>query len=93
MHALIVTVDIDSKRADDALRLLHEFTVPSAKSHPGFVRGTWMRAADSTHGRGVVVFDNEEHASAAAAAVEQGPPPGAPVTFRSVEIFEVLAEA
>jgi hypothetical protein len=93
MHALLVAVDIDSGRADEAVKLLHEFTIPTAQSLAGFVRGTWMRATDGTSGRGVAVFDTEEHARAAASVVQQGPPPGAPVTFRSVDVLEVIAEA
>ena len=93
MYALLVSVDIDPGRGDEAMKLLHEFTVPSAKSLAGFVHGTWMRASDGTYGRGLALFDTEEHAHAAASAVRQGPPAGAPVTFRSVDVLEVMAEA
>ena len=93
MHALLVTVDIDATRGDEARKLLDEFTVPAAKSLPGFVRGVWMRADDGSSGRGIVVVDTAENARAAAEVVKQGPPSGGPVTLRTVELFEVLAEA
>jgi hypothetical protein len=39
MHGIVVTVDIDAARGDEAVKLLHEFTIPTAKSQEGFVRG------------------------------------------------------
>jgi hypothetical protein len=93
MHGIVVTVDIDAGKAEDAEKLLHEFTIPAAKSLEGFARGVWLRSPDGSTGRGVVLLDTEEHARAAVERVRQGPPPGAPVTLRSVDVFEVLAEA
>lgn len=93
MHALLVAVDIDAARGDEALKLLEEFTIPTAKSLEGFVRGVWLRSSDGSAGRGVVVFDSEDHAKAAAETVRQGPPPDAPVTLRGVDLFEVVGEA
>ena len=57
------------------------------------MRGVWLRSNDQSTGRGVVLFDTEEHARATAAVTEQGPPSGAPVTVRSVDVFEVIGEA
>lgn len=93
MYATFAVVDIDTSRRDQTENLVHEFTIPSAKSLDGFVRGVWTRSEDGSEGRGIVVFDTEEHARAAADTIRQGPPPDAPVTFRSVEILEVLGEA
>ncbi len=93
MYAIVVTVDIDAARADESKKLLDEFTIPRLKSQEGFVRGVWLRSNDQSTGRGVVLFDTEEHARATAAVTEQGPPPGAPVTVRSVDVFEVIGEA
>ena len=93
MHAMLVTVDIDAAQADESVKVLHEFTVPAAKSQEGFVRGVWFRSSDQTEGRGLVLFDTEEHARAAASLARQGPPAGGPVTIRSVETYEVMAEA
>ncbi|MBA2624332.1 MAG: hypothetical protein H0U89_01800 [Acidimicrobiia bacterium] len=93
MHAMVVTVDMEAGRGDESIELLQEFTIPAAKSLDGFVRGAWLRASDQSNGRGVVLFDTEEHASAAARVAKEGPPPGAPVTVRSVEVFEVVGQA
>lgn len=93
MYAMLVTVTLDAARADEADRLLHEVTVPAVKSHDGFVRGLWIRDPDKSRGRGVVVFETEQHAAAAAEGIRQQPPSDAPVTVDSVEIFEVAAEA
>jgi hypothetical protein len=92
MHGTIATVDIHGNR-DETEKLLHEFTIPAARSLGGFVRGVWLRAEDGSTGRGVVLWETEEHARAAAERISQGPPAGAPVTLRSVEVFEVVAEA
>jgi hypothetical protein len=91
MHAMLVSVQIEGGRADDAEKILHEVTVPRVKSLDGFVKGYWCRAADGTRGRGVVLFESEGAAKAAADQVE--PPPGSPVTIEGVEVFEVIAEA
>ena len=93
MHAMFVTVDIEAGSADESVKVLHEFTVPAAKAQEGFVRGVWFRSSDQTEGHGLVLFDTEDHARAAAALARQGPPAGAPVKIRSVETFEVMAEA
>ena len=93
MHAVVVTVEIDATRADEARELLDTFTIPMAKGTPGFVGGTWMRSADKNKGRGVVILDSEESANALASRAAQGPPEGAPVKFVSAEVFEVLAQA
>ena len=93
MHGIVTTVDIDTARGDEAENLLQEFAIPSAKGQDGFQRGVWLRSNDGSNGRSVVLFDTEEHASAAAESARQGPPPGSPVTVRSVEVFRVVGEA
>ena len=89
----MVTVEGDADRRDEARELLETFTIPAAKGMSGFVTGTWMRSADGTSGRGVVLLESEEAASALASRAAQGPPEGAPVKFVSAEVFEVLAQA
>lgn len=93
MHAMIVTVAIDPARADESVAVLHDSTIPAVKAREGFVRGAWLRSSDSTSGRGVVLFDSEEHARTTADLVQQGQPADAPVTIQSIEIFEVVGEA
>jgi len=91
MHAMHVQVRIEEGHSDEATQMLHERTVPTVKSFDGFVKGYWSRSADGTRGRSLVLFDSEGAAKAAADQV--APPPGAPVTIESVEVFEVIAEA
>ena len=60
----------------------------------GFVHGTWTRVEDGVSGRSMLVFKTEGDARVAAQSVlTEGPPPGAPVSVRSVEVAEVVAEA
>ena len=93
MYAVLVTVDLEADRSDESKTHLHEFTIPAVKSQSGFARGVWLRSSDNSNGCGVMLFDTEENATAAVAAAKQGPPPGAPVSIRSVEMFEVVGEA
>ena len=92
MHGVVVTVDIEGE-IEDVLKMLDEFTIPRAKSLEGFVRGVWIRSSDGSQGQSIVLFDSEEHAQAAAEVIRQGPPPGAPISLRSAEVFEVVREA
>ncbi len=92
MHALLVTLDIDASRADDAMDLLKRFVVPTISSGEGFVSGTWFRSSDGTRGHSLILYQNEEAAKAAASRADEGPPPGAPTSFVSAEVFEVIAQ-
>jgi hypothetical protein len=93
MHAVIGTVEIDATRTDEAIDLLNNLAVPSAKRAAGFIRGTWCRSANQTRGHSIVLFESEATARAAAERLAQRPPPGAPVRFVSADVFEVLAQA
>jgi hypothetical protein len=93
MHAMVGEVEIDTSRADEAHELLQTFTVPTAKSQPGFISGTWVRKLDGTRGRSILLFESEETARACAEIAAQGPPPGAPVKVVSMEVYEVMAQA
>ncbi len=93
MHGIVTTVDIESGRGEEVTKLLDEFTIPRAKSLEGFVRGVWLRSSDGSQGRSIILIDSEEHARAGAEVIRQGPPPGAPVTLQSADVFEVIREA
>jgi hypothetical protein len=93
MHAVFGIVKIDAAREDDARKLLDEFVIPASKSLAGFQGGYWARAVDGDRGHSLLLFDAEENARAAAARIAEGPPPGAPVTFESVHVCELLAQA
>lgn len=93
MHAVVGIVRVESGRDDEARRLLAEFAVPTSKSLAGFQSGSWTRAVDGDTGHSMLLFDTEENARAAAATIEEGPPPGSPVSVVSVTVCEVLAQA
>jgi hypothetical protein len=93
MHALLVQLEIDAGREDEAIGFLNNAGVPMISSGRGFVSGTWMRAANGTTTRSLMLYETKDAADDAAARASQGPPPGAPTTFVSAEVFEVLAQA
>ncbi|MFN2556076.1 MAG: antibiotic biosynthesis monooxygenase [Nitriliruptorales bacterium] len=93
MHALMGASQIDPGRASEAEALLNDRFVPLVKQMPGFISGTWARSADGTQARSMILFESEEEAKAAAKLVANGPPPGAPVIFLSVDVLEVVAQA
>jgi hypothetical protein len=93
MYGVVVTVELDPERADEARELLNTFTIPMAKQHQGFISGTWLRSTDRASGRGVILLEDEDAANGLAGRAAQGPPPGAPAKFVSAEVFEVLAQA
>ena len=95
MYAILTEVTIDDARGDEATKLLHEQVVPAAKGFAGHVAGYWCRSEDGTRGRSIVLYESKDAADAALAAMqaEGAPPPGAPVTLGSAEVYEVLATA
>jgi hypothetical protein len=93
MHALLVELEIDADRTDDALAFLHNAAVPMIKQGAGFVSGTWVLSLDGRHTRSLLLYEDEQAANAAADRARQGPPPGAPTRFVSAEVFEVMAQA
>jgi len=93
MHALLVTLDIDASRADEAMELLKRFVVPTIKSGEGFVSGTWIRSCDGKRGHSLLLYESEGAAKAAADRAAEGPPAGAPTSFVSADVFEVVAHA
>ncbi len=94
MFGVVFDVRVIPGREDDARAMLESMILPRAKAHPGFLSGQWLRALEGDALRVVHIFDTEEHATAIAAKIEsEGPPPGAPVTLRGVETFELIAQA
>ena len=96
MFGIVIDVNVDPQREDEARRMLHEMIVPKAQGHTGFVAGYWLRALAGGRLRSMHLFDSRENAVAAASLIEsQGPPLGAPVgvTLESVETYELIAQA
>ena len=86
MYAAVANVTINDEEA--ATSALHSQVVPQTKSAPGFVAGYWVQF-EGNRGTAVVVFETEEGARAAT----QMQPPGGFVTFDSIEVGEVVANA
>lgn len=68
--------------------------VPHAKARAGFAGAYWLRAIEGDVLRAVQIYESEDAARAAAEEIrKEGPPPGAPVNLRSIDVYEVLAQA
>ena len=93
MYGVLVRLEIDATRADEAVKLLHEMAIPAIKSGAGFLSGTWMRSEAGDRTASVLIYVSEEDAVAAAGRAAEMPPPGGPATFVSAEVFEVMAQA
>jgi len=92
MHAVFIEVNADESRADQAREAIKRGAVPRARD-AGASAGYWL-TAQGGRGVAVLIFDSEEVARRAAELLKVGEaPPEAPaeVTFRTVEVREVLA--
>lgn len=89
MHAVAVSVSIADGAGEEATRHLREEVVPRVSQAPGFVAGYWVRLESGDQGRSVIVFDSEDAARGAKDNLQ--PAPG--VTFDSVDVGEVVANA
>jgi hypothetical protein len=87
MHAVVLNVTVTD--ADAAVAALRDQVVPQVSGTPGFVAGYWVRL-DGGRGTAVVVFESEDAARSAAAEAQ---PPGDLMTFDSIEVGEVVANA
>jgi hypothetical protein len=87
MHAVVIRVTINDHEA--ATKALEERVVPLVSGSPGFVAGYWVDLSDN-RGASVAVFESEGAAQAIAGAIQA---PGDYVTFNSVEVGEVVANA
>ena len=93
MHGVLVELEIEAERAEEAIAFLSNVAVPMIKQGAGFESGTWMRSLDGVHTRSLMLYEDEESANAAADRARQGPRQGAPTGFVSAEVFEVVARA
>ena len=87
MHAVVLNVTVHDRDATTAA--LRDQVVPQVSGAPGFVAGYWV-GLDEGRGMAVVVFESEDAARLGAA---QAQAPGDFMTFDSVEVGEVVANA
>jgi hypothetical protein len=92
MHAVIGQVKLDPNRREEALKLLKERGEQMVRGFAGVVVGYWARPVDSDIQHSIWLFDSEANARAALAVFGKGPPPGAPATFVSVDLCEVVGQ-
>jgi hypothetical protein len=94
VHAVTVRVKVDPNQEEQAIKIVREVVVPSAKELPGFASGNWLLALQRDLGMSVLLFESKEAAQGAREQIRsQGPPPGAPVTMEAVDVYEVVAQA
>jgi hypothetical protein len=93
MHAVIGRVKLVADRRDEALKLIKERGEAMVKGMAGIVAGYWTRTLESDIQHSIWLFDSLENARAAAAVFGKGPPAGAPATFVSLEVCEVVGQA
>jgi hypothetical protein len=67
-------------------------SLPRIRQAPGFISGHWVMLSDNS-GTSMLLFESEEAAQAAVAQLRANPPPSDAITFDSIEIGEVVAEA
>ncbi len=90
MYAVFIEVNADESNTDEAREMLPEMAVPIARE-AGAKSGYWL-APQGGRGLSVIVFDSEDEARQAADRFKVGEPAGpSGVTFRTVEVREVLA--
>lgn len=84
MHAVLVSVTIESGREDDAVKHLNEAVLPGVRQAPGAVSGVWIAPQDG-QGYSTVVFDSEENARASADSIESRLPDFIKLNFAQVQ--------
>ena len=89
-YALVTTVDLGGRSAEEQTQLLETQVVPVVKGLPGFEHGMWARSADGSTGIGIVLFESEEHATSARDGMGAMRPADAP-PITGAEIYAVLA--
>jgi hypothetical protein len=87
MHAVVLNVTVHDREAGE--RALREEVVPQTSQARGFVAGYWL-AMPGGRGLSLLVFDSQD---AARTMAEQAQPPGDFVSFDSLELAEVVAQA
>lgn len=96
MHGLLVEINIEAGRDDDANEFLKGQVVPRVREAPGFVAAYWWRSSSGSggSGRSLVVFETEEAAKAAAEMASTGQMPMPEfASMGSAEIVEIVAQA
>ncbi|MDQ6783063.1 MAG: hypothetical protein M3063_06415 [Actinomycetota bacterium] len=91
MYAVFTEVNAEESHAEVGRRFLNETAVPMVKEH-GANAAFWL-APQGGRGVSVVVFDSEDEARKAAEPLKVGDQagPDPEITFKTVEVREVIA--
>jgi hypothetical protein len=91
MYAVFIEVNADESHVEEARKRLPETAVPAAREMGA--RGAYWLAPVGGRGLAVLIFDEEEQARRSAGQFQVGESAGPVegVTFRTVEVREVLA--
>ena len=92
MYAVVGTVAIAPGQFENARKALHDDVVPRVRKAPGFVKGYWTIAGDRANGVSMLLFNSQADAENAAKMARGNPMPSG-VTFTSIDVREVVAEA
>ena len=94
-HATLVTFDMDLRREAEQRGALHEVIVPSVRSAPGCVSGTWTLDREAARSVVLVTFDTIDHARDFADSVRANAPheQAFGIELVSIAIVEVVAES
>ena len=91
MHALAVSVSIESGKEEEALQELRTNVVPRVKQAPGLVNAYWMDPQNG-YGYAILLFDSEESANAGKQMAENAPRPDF-VKLTTAQVMEVIEQA
>ncbi len=92
MYAVIGQVKLVAGREQEALQMIKERGQAMVRGLAGAVVGYWARSVDGDLQHSIWLFDSLEHARAAHAMFGKGPPVGAPATFVSLDLCEVVGQ-
>ena len=88
MHALAVSVSIDSGKEEEAKQSLRNEILPRIKQAPGLVAGYFMEPGGG-HGYSLLIFDSEENANNGQQMAENAPRPEF-VKLGTAQVMEVI---
>ena len=95
-HARLAEFEAEPARIDEAVKMLEEFVLPSARKLPGFQGGVWMLDRITGKGIGLTLYDSAANIAAsrqAAEAIRQQSQSSAPVRVSDFREFEILSRA
>jgi heme-degrading monooxygenase HmoA len=91
VHAVVTRVSVQD--GAQATKVLREEFVPTIKQAPGFVAGYWVRLEGADEGTSIIVFESEDAARQASERMQENVSQNPGVTFNSVAVGEVVANA